>query len=74
MMLMGIPVRSRDTVHHVSRFLKSSCSSKLKDRTIKSLTGNAMHSCVVGSLVLCMLRSVQLHPPQPNPRDLVEGA
>lgn len=65
-MVMGIPVPCRDHVHHMPGFFKGqgkgSSLSSLNDRAIKSLTGNAMHSCVVGCLVLCMLRNVRPQP------------
>lgn len=66
MMVMGIPVPCRDHVHHMPGFFKGqgkgSSLSSLNDRAIKSLTGNAMHSCVVGCLVLCMLRNARPQP------------
>lgn len=60
MMVMGIPVRNREHIHGLTQFLdKSPSIDSLQTSSIKSLTGNAMHTAVVGCLVLCMLNSVQ---------------
>lgn len=69
MMVMGVPVRSRDQVHNKPQYMKVNAAdgsdplAQLPERAIQSLTGNGMHAAVVGVLVLCILKNVQPKPP-----------
>ena len=60
MTAMGIPVRSRDHIHHVAEFVKKGSSiDSLNARSMKSLSGNGMHCAVIGCLVMCLMQSIE---------------
>lgn len=65
---MGIPAPSRAEVHKQDMF-QSALPKSVNARGLKSLSGNGMHVCVVGSLLFCILRNIS----SPSPATSLSG-